>query len=101
MPERITPEEVDAKLAEAGLPVRPCGSNGDWCVNAWHMGPGPKPNQTSGDTYLLDQEDGTFSVVQRFYDEDLPEPLGDNDEIRRVIDDATLAQAIEALKLVF
>ena len=45
-----------------------CGLNADWCVKAWHFGPSEKPNETSGDVYVIDNEDSSFHVVRRFYD---------------------------------
>lgn len=47
--------------------LRQCGLNADWCVRAWHVGPGAKANETSGDFYILDSERDTYLVVQRFY----------------------------------
>ena len=46
---------------------KPCGLNGDWCVEAYHYG-FKSPNLWDGDYYVTDQEDGTFDVV-RYYPE--------------------------------
>jgi hypothetical protein len=46
------------------------GLNADWSVSAWHLGSSQVPNIEGGDAYLLDNEDDTFSVVQRFYVDD-------------------------------
>jgi len=45
------------------------GLNADWSVTAWFLGPG-KANRTSGAYYLTDNEDGTWSIVQRYYEDD-------------------------------
>ena len=47
-----------------------CGLNADWCVSAWcvkHSGQGP--NLGRG-VYITDNEDETYSVVSRDFDED-------------------------------
>jgi len=51
------------------LRYRHCGLNADWCVSAWHLSCGTA-NTVSGDRYLLDNEDGSYEVVRRFYGED-------------------------------
>lgn len=76
---------VADQLAKRNLPVKPCGLNADWSVEAWHLSAG-EPNKTSGDYYLTDDElqdnDGhaMFSICQRFYTADLPNGDG-NDTI--------------------
>lgn len=42
-----------------------CGLNAEFCVRAWHLGPDKHPWHTSGDYFILDQEDGTYSLVRR------------------------------------
>jgi hypothetical protein len=73
----ISPEEIG--LAD-------CGLNADWNCSAYHM---------AGECldglglYVLDNEDGTFSLVTREYSDD-----GDNDEIE---EEGTFDRLIDAL----
>lgn len=80
-----------------------CGLNGDWNCEAWHFGPGPVANKTSGDVYVLDNEDGapaawandteavpsTYAVVRRYYVD------GDNDIIETLCDGLSFERACE------
>lgn len=50
-----------------------CGLNADWCVTAYHLGPSDEPNKNSGDFYLIDNEDKTWSVMQVIYPTDDPQ----------------------------
>ena len=43
-----------------------CGLNADWSVSAWFIGSGPA-NKASGSRYILDNEDGSYSLVERWY----------------------------------
>lgn len=71
--------------------LRRCGLNADWCWQAWHLGPGCEPNLTSGDFYILENEDEKcFSVVQRFYEDD------GNDRVDEIGHFQTPAAALEA-----
>ena len=45
---------------ETDLRNRFCGLNADWSVDAWHYGPSDKPNMTSGDLYVYDNEGAGF-----------------------------------------
>lgn len=52
-------------------PYPTCGLNADWNCEAWHLGPGPRPNRTSGDYYVLDDEEGppdSYVLVRRLFD---------------------------------
>lgn len=60
----MTPNEIERKLTEL---FTPCGLNADWCVSAWHI-LGTTPNIGKG-VYLLDQEDGTWTLTWRHSDE--------------------------------
>ena len=55
-------------IAASDRLAKPCGLNADWSVRAWHLGPGKVPNMTDGDVYILDDEQGGFSVVRRWYE---------------------------------
>ncbi len=46
--------------------VDDCGSNADWFSAAYHLGNGA-PNHEPGGVYLLDNEDGNWSVIRRYY----------------------------------
>ena len=68
------------------------GLNADWISAAYFLGPGV-PNRTPGAAYLLDNEDGEWEIVRRWYADDnyagLPEELyrtyaDGNDAIVRV-----------------
>lgn len=89
-------ERVGWFLARAGLPVKPCGLNADWNVQAWHLSPG-RPNVTPG-VYLLDTEEEIrsgvprYALVRRRYD---PEDEGDDIED---IAEGTLAEMIARAK---
>jgi len=50
-----------------------CGLNADWCVTSYHLGPSGEPNKNSGDMYLVDNEDGTWSIMQVVYPTDDPQ----------------------------
>ena len=66
---------------------RSCGLNADWCVQAWHLGPGPGPNRWSGDYYILDDEGepGNFILVRRRYeDEEGEDIVGGSEEVEEV-----------------
>lgn len=80
-------------LGRAGLPVKPCGLNADWAVPAWHLSAG-KPNSTSGDYYLLDNENDTYSIVRRWYPKD---DIVD-DWTETVVEPTTLALAVAGYK---
>ncbi len=81
-PER---DVVEKFLELNGLPVRFCGLNADWSVNAWYLGPPPGmpsrgSNRTEGGLYLLDTEedlDGVdqYALVRQHLDEDATEPV--------------------------
>lgn len=58
-------EQLENELLEMGYGN--CGNNGDWSVDAWCLSNGI-PNRHNAGIYLLDSENGTYSVVQRFYD---------------------------------
>lgn len=90
-----TDEDVRRALKAQGLPVRACGLNADWNVQAWHLGPSDTPNMNDGDLYLLDNESdaGTFSVVRRSYND------GENDEIEPLCENLPLRQAVELAAL--
>lgn len=67
-----------------------CGHNGDWSVSAWQLSSMScgKPNWDDGGIYLLDSEDGTYSVVQRFYIDLTTKAIlqDDNDRIETLIE---------------
>ena len=72
-----------------------CGLNADWCVSAWFIKPAvvvydreSVPNMSDGSAYLTDDEDGTFSIVRRYYSDD------DNDRIDTVASFERFADAI-------
>lgn len=49
-----------------------CGLNADWSVSAWFIGSrfikwDRLANKTSGSRYILDNEDGSYSLVERWY----------------------------------
>jgi len=74
-----------------------CGLNADWCVSAWFIKPAvvvydreSVPNMSDGSAYLTDDEDGTFSIVRRYYSDD------DNDRIDTVATFERFADAINA-----
>lgn len=77
-----------------------CGLNADWISRTWHFGPGPLPNETSGDYYIFDLEDDdnddSFALVRRYCYHD-----GLNDEIETVAEgsaEAMLAAVLAILK---
>ena len=54
------------------LKARFCGQNADWSVDAWHYGPGARPNMVSGDLYVYEDEMSepvTFAVAVVHYNE--------------------------------
>lgn len=76
-----TMSDIRRALAARNLPLRSCGLNADWSVMAWHLGPSAIPNRTSGDLYLLEDEEdeSSFTLVRRhIVGED---SLDGNDEI--------------------
>ena len=78
---------IDMRLAST-LKYPTCGLNADWCVQAWYLdGPWSEANLTSGGTYLLDNEDGTYLIVKRYYEDEDGVYEGDGD---RVVDLLTL-----------
>jgi len=52
------------------LPLTPCGLNADWFCQAWHLGPSKFPNSTANDYYVIDSEDGSYSLARYFIGED-------------------------------
>ena len=42
------------------------GLNADWNCDAWHVDYGP-PHRQSGDIYVLDNDDGSYTVVRRWH----------------------------------
>ena len=80
------PSNMEVMAREAGF--SPCGLNADWITQAWFIGPGVA-NDTDGGYYLIDNEDDSYSIVQRFYRD------GDNDEIKTVEDFATEEDALD------
>ena len=60
---------TDAQLID--LRERFCGLNADWSVDAWHYGPGDRPNIVSGDLYVYDNEleEPVFTVAVVHYNE--------------------------------
>ncbi len=84
-------------LACARFDVEPCGQNADWSVEAWHLGPSARPNRFDGDLYLIrGDDDGTWSVFQRFYNTD-PRAI-DSDDIRTIARDVTITAALTAAR---
>jgi len=64
----------ERKLAEA---FTGCGGGADWCVSAWHVGPGQRANCHDGDYYIIDPEnpnddinDVTYLLVRYFLEDD-------------------------------
>lgn len=52
------------------------GKSADWSVTAWHAGPSSIPNLTSGDIYIVEEEDAMpdsrrFKVYSRVYEPDI------------------------------
>jgi hypothetical protein len=76
----VSASVLDKVLEKLGL--KNVGLNADWSVSAFQLTPG-KANMTPGIKYLLDNEDGTWSVVRRFYAEDYE---GASEEEKRKID---------------
>ena len=71
-----------------GITYPACGLNADWCVQAWYLdGPAEEANLVSGGLYLLDNEDGTYLIVKRYYEDEDGVYEGDGD---RVVDLLTL-----------
>lgn len=71
---------------------RSCGSNADWSISAWHVGPSKVPNTNEGDVYVLeDDETSNYFVSRRWYDD---EEMGD--EIEDLGTFATLEEAASA-----
>ena len=61
----VFPIDVDAVMGMR-FGLLDCGLNADWCVSSWHLS-GGEANLTSGDTYLIDNEDGTYQAFRRWY----------------------------------
>ena len=59
-----TPHDMDIALSSE---LTACGLNADWNCQAWHVGPSVHPNSTGGDRYILDGEDGTYSLVEHWF----------------------------------
>lgn len=55
-----------------------CGLNADWIGSTWHIGPSDEPNHVDGDLYITDNENGSYSLVRRYYVD------GDNDRIEEI-----------------
>lgn len=87
---------ITRALAAAGLPVRPCGLNADWCVSAWHLGPSTTPNRTDGDYYLLDDEDGDAVTLARQYPHVEDEGGDSADSVVVLVASVTLDEAVTA-----
>jgi len=54
------------------LKGRFCGQNADWSVDAWHYGPGVRPNMVSGDLYVYEDEmcePVTFTIAVVHYND--------------------------------
>lgn len=85
--------EIKTAILAAGLPYRPCGLNADWCVDAWHLSEGA-PNTTSGDLYLLDDEQGTYEIVRRYYNDDAARMDGSDDHVETLAAGLSLAAAL-------
>lgn len=97
---------IDMRLAST-LKYPTCGLNADWCVQAWYLdGPWSEANLTSGGTYLLDNEDGTYLILKRYYECDGHATSSGNDlivelltltasELVGLIDSGTLEQRIK------
>lgn len=73
-------ELYEAQVRFLNARFKMCGLNADWCVSAWHIGPGCPPNTVSGDAYLLDEEDGDWALVRRWYRDDVEIVAGTLDE---------------------
>jgi hypothetical protein len=56
---------AEARLRGMGM----VGLNADWISSAYFLGPGI-PNRTPGAAYLLDNEDGEWEIVRRWYADD-------------------------------
>ena len=67
----------------------PCGNNADWSVSAWYVGVN-EPNDEDGDLYLLDHEDGKYSITRRNYIGD-----GETEHIELIIIDLNQAHNLE------
>jgi len=80
------------------FPANECGNNADWCVSAWHLGPGPVANMHDGDVYVLDTERDAgddileYIVVRRWY------PDEGNDRIDDISEHATWRKAMAAAR---
>jgi len=48
---------------------KPCGLNADWSTQAWYIGTGT-PNEMLDDYYIVDNEDGSYSICKRVLDDD-------------------------------
>ena len=57
--------------------MRNVGLNADWIASAYHLSDG-KANQDPGEYYLLDDEDGSWSLVRRWYVDNNYEGLPEN-----------------------
>lgn len=57
---------VEGALKSARIVAVSCGLNADWSISAWYLGGGSGCNKGGGGYYLLDEEDGTMSLVRRW-----------------------------------
>ena len=73
---RLSPEDFFLayfrnRCADLSIPVSGnAGLNADWCVTSYCL-TDCEPNMTDGAFYLVDGEDGTWSIVRRYYDPEL------------------------------
>ena len=87
---------------ETQVPFPSCGLNGDWSVSAWHIDIAGTANRTDGGCYLLDDENGCFSIVRRWYvedDNDRIEVLGTWDSVDHAIAAARVIRRRQAMSL--
>jgi len=67
----------------------PCGNNADWSVRAWYVGI-HTPLEEDGDRYILDHEDGTYSITKRDYIGD-----GETEQVDLITIDLNHARNVE------
>ena len=73
---RLSPEDFFLayfrnRCADLAIPVSGnVGLNADWCVTSYCL-TDCEPNMTDGAFYLVDGEDGTWSIVRRYHDPEL------------------------------
>lgn len=58
---------LENRLIRALFGVHNVGENADWIDPAFHLGPSEKANVTSGDVYLLNEEDGGWTVLRLWF----------------------------------